>query len=146
VAAKRVGGKGHQDAAELLLLDDANPTAAERFDGEAVVAVEQAGKQQVAEPAQPPAGVGLQHGGPQGGAAAAGRLHAKAQALAGAGGAAGPDDGWVPVGVGGEVGEDLPDPLWGGVDLDGGAELLPIGGLSLRRRTWSATAGALLAC
>lgn len=83
VAVKRRGGKGNQDAAELLLLAEADPTVAERFDGEAVVAVEQAGKQQVAEPAQPPTGVGLQHGGPQGGAAAAGRLHAEVQAVAG---------------------------------------------------------------
>jgi hypothetical protein len=112
VAVKRRGGKEHQDAAEPLVLDDADPTVAERFDGEAVVAVEPAGKQQMAEPAQPPAGVGLQHGGPQGGTAAAGRLHAEVQALAGAGGAAGPGDERVPVGVGGRVGEDLPDPLW----------------------------------
>ena len=84
VAVKRLGGKRHQDAAELLLLGDADPTVAERFDGEAVVAVEQAGKpcQLVAEPAQPPAGVGLQHGGSQGDAAAAGRPHAEVQALA----------------------------------------------------------------
>jgi hypothetical protein len=73
VAVKRGGGKGYQDAAELLLLAEADPAVAERFDGEAVVAVEQAGKQHVAEPAQSPAGVGLQHGGPQSGATAAGR-------------------------------------------------------------------------
>jgi hypothetical protein len=42
VAVKRLGGKWHQDAAELLLLDDADPTVAERFGRKPVVAVEQA--------------------------------------------------------------------------------------------------------
>ncbi|HEX8861594.1 MAG TPA: hypothetical protein VGC06_21345 [Actinomycetes bacterium] len=57
---------------------------------ERLVELMESGEQHVAEPAQPPAGVGLQHDGPQGGAAAAGRLRTQVQALAGAGGAAGP--------------------------------------------------------
>ena len=81
VAVKRGSSKGYQDAAELLLLAEADPTVAKRFDGAAVVAVEQAGKQHVAEPAQPPAGVRLQHDGPQGGATAAGRLHTQVMIL-----------------------------------------------------------------
>jgi len=36
VAVKRGGGEGYQDAAELLLLAEADPTVAERLDGEAV--------------------------------------------------------------------------------------------------------------
>jgi hypothetical protein len=89
-----------------------------------VLAVEDAGCEHAAEPAQPLPGVGLQHSRAEGDGAATDGLHAVGQALADAGGAMSLGDERVPLGVGGEVGEDLPDPVRGGLDVDLGVELL----------------------
>jgi hypothetical protein len=65
----------------------------------------------MAQPAQLVSWGGLQHGGAEGHGATADRLQANPQALAGVGVAVGAGHEWVPLRVGGEVGEDLPDPL-----------------------------------
>jgi hypothetical protein len=49
--------------------------------------------------------------------------------LAWVGGAVGSGHERVPLWVGAKVGEDLPDPLGAGVDVDLGASCLAIGGL-----------------
>ena len=91
------------------MLGHAGPAGPGGLDGEAVLAVEQARHQQVAEPAEPAGGLGLQDPGTEGGRPAAGEAHPQLEPAAGGGPAAGPDDEGVPVGIGGEVGQHLPD-------------------------------------
>jgi hypothetical protein len=98
-----------QQAAERLLLGHAGPARPGGLDGEAMLAVEQARHQQVAEPAEPAGGLGLQDLGTKGGRPAAGEAHPQLEPAAGGGPAAGLDDERVPVGIGGEVGQHLPD-------------------------------------
>src|SRR5215510_8965271 len=65
------GHEGHEQSAVDLLLYQADPARIERLDVKAVLAVEDAGQQQPAEPAQPPARVSLEDGGSDYHAAAA---------------------------------------------------------------------------
>ena len=65
VTVQRPGHQRRQQPAELLVLDQPGSAVAEPLDGESVLAVEDAGREQAAEPAQPPAGV--DEGEPPGG-------------------------------------------------------------------------------
>jgi hypothetical protein len=56
MAVQRLGHQRRQQPAELLLLDQTDLAVAEWLDGEDVLAVEDAGRDQPPKPAQPPAG------------------------------------------------------------------------------------------
>jgi hypothetical protein len=141
----RLGDHGQQErgeqAAELLVLGHADPARAGGLDGEAVLAVEQAGHQEPAEPAEGAAWVGVQHLGAQDRRPATGEVHVQLEAGAGNGLAAGLDDERVPLRVGGEVGEDLPHAFRRRLDLDLGLQLLGHPCLLCERLTLLATVG-----
>src|SRR6185437_6551777 len=113
-----------QQPAELLVLDQADLAVVQLLDGEGVLGVEDTRPEYPAEPAQLLTGSGLQHGRLEGHGAAAHGLHTVGQLLAGPGRAVSLGDERVPFGVGGEVGQDLPDPFAAGLDVDLGVKLL----------------------
>src|SRR5262245_15319654 len=123
-AVQRPDQQGDQHAAEVLLLGQANAAARQRLEREAVLTVEDARREQAAQPAQPASRHGLAHGGPERHGASADGLHANRQPLALPRDAASLGHERIPPRICVEVGQDLPDPFGRGLNVDLSAELL----------------------
>jgi hypothetical protein len=88
-----------------------------------VLPVEEAANEEAAEPAELTVGCHLTYGRLERHAPAAGRLDSDLEPFALAEGSADSSDERIPLRICGEVGENFPDPLGRGVDVDLGVEL-----------------------